>query len=1422
MTGNEKAYEALDALLNGPAGDSPAVQQDVLLVSGAPGTGKTEYAFEALVRGLKTYGDDKAVMTVSNRVIADGLADRVIRRIGASSQVRPVTTLSALAYRVLAAVAFDAGAPAPKLLNGAEQDALLRKVLATHLMHARTGDLCPTCLLLRSYFADDGWTASVVTDDRDGAASAGEGDADTVSMLERGISAAFVGQLRDMLARMDELGVDRERESLALGALRETIGAAGRGHAWRRAERLDVQWRLTFALRREYERAIGDDYRGQYRLDASRLLVDGAAALRDGARSATSPALLVVDDFQDTTLAGLRFLEALHRAGTRLLLVGNPDEAVQTFRGSYPEYVFGRAVDGVLKAKRAVLSGPSPEPGAPSYRDLVVSRVALSIPSPENEMTALPDRPGKPARWEGSLPITPVGTKPDDTSLRAALYRSPREELDDVVWRIKRTHLDFGEAWNTMAVIAHDNATVRMFGERLRRDGVPVRYSSVTRPLRDEPFVQGLFSLIELARLRRQGIMGCLMAPEETSRYVRSRVASLMACPLITTGAKPGEGRPARLAAVESAMNALVSLADILPDDARHGSGEPAAEADDEIPGAAGLSGLTGAWREMARRWYDAREARSDASGETVDDSLIGGSAPHDEAMGFSTNALYVMLAFDDAQAPASDIMDMIAHVMGRDPQIRAWRRLWHAVGAVAAGLDGLESREPQYVLSLAWDAMGVAGAWQTAALANTSEGRAANDRLDAAMRLFQYAEGGTAGHDIVAFAEQVRSMQIEADSLAHVGPVEQAVTLSTPAGAVGRHWTHVWMPALQQGVWPNLAERGTLFGGDDLADIMLHGEYAGGGLETSRGMADPRLTAVLSSEKKGLLVALTRAIGASATVTVSAVRNDDLTPSDFLYGYMPERFDRGQADYTGVGSAAGAASDAGSTGGEAKGDERGHGYDGLDADPRGLVAAARITLARDASDDAGAKDAARALALLARHGIESAEPENWSFPTRNPSDRGDGDDVASATQEGTPHGRNDGREAVPVSSGQAHPVATLSPSAVDRIWDCPVCWMLENRFAGPRPGSVAAGFGTLIHAVAQQGSEEGLDMPGFMAGSGREERTEAVLSRLRAIYEGLRPDPDAVGDPADRYAMIRKDADAETALAAIAGYFVSSNEPDYLGRNGDNFDIGTLERADCEEEFTARITLARLLPVYNGLPGMHAVTAHELGALMGTLVGGWPEGMSDDLTVRLSGRIDRKETRTVRGGTRIRLIDYKTGQPPTIRQAANDLQLVCYQLGLAFPEQGDVRLEDVTPVAQSALFHVACNDTPAESYAPEGAYQPALFTGGTLNAEAFMKRFHYPSADKLLDMPHPHPERRPEGLHDVSDEAWREFASLDGTQALWALTMIARVFYAAAASRSATIVAHPTARHIGRCRMKDVCPACAGAVDTIFETRLA
>ena len=111
------------------------------------------------------------------------------------------------------------------------------------------------------------------------------------------------------------------------------------------------------------------------------------------------------------------------------------------------------------------------------------------------------------------------------------------------------------------------------------------------------------------------------------------------------------------------------------------------------------------------------------------------------------------------------------------------------------------------------------------------------------------------------------------------------------------------------------------------------------------------------------------------------------------------------------------------------------------------------------------------------------------------------------------------------------------------------------------------------------------------------------------------------------------------------------------------------------------------------------------------------------------------------------------------------------------------------------------------------------MFTDGSLNAEPFTPRYWYKDPNRFFDIPAIDPATPPEG---VSAEAWAQFAALAGTQTLWSLTMIARVFYAAAASRSAIIEAHPQDTHIGFCRMKNVCPACAGQIDTIFETRQA
>ena len=1345
----------------------------VTLIAGAPRSGKTEFALDMLIAAMKRYGDANAVMTVSGRQIADMLGDRAIRELSAVSQARPVTTLSAVAFRLLTAARSAQGKPLPKLLNGAEQDVIIRKVLASHVEHRQHGDECATCDLLRVYFAVSEWSGLVADDSTD----------------------AFANQLRDMLARMNEIGAKPELENMLIAR-----AASRNGELDARRERLRTQWRLAFALREEYNAAIRAAYSGEYRLDASQLMIDATEAVSD-IRDADIPNMLIVDDFQDATLAGFVLLEALHNRGTRLLLVGNPDEAVQTFRGSYPEYLFNEAQSrmGARLERIENLYAACENDGAQTirnasnrqnvhddYRTLVATRVSLSIASTEPTDVPLPERPGKMRNIPGAMPIealpsgnTDACVTPADGSVETALYRSSSEELDDVVWKIKTEHLQRSREWNDMAVITHDNATVRAFGERLRADGVPVRYSSVTRPLKDEPFVQGLFALIELAELKRRTIAASGMDPQAAGSYIRSRVASIMASPLITVGGdRQHEGRPARLASVESAMHALASLAEIVGDDEIRAQ-DSANMAKTDVEQQSSLLRLVADWHEyMAKCHAISDEGQHDGGHDGDQNDPV-----------FDMDALYVLLL----EGNTDRVIDTIASVTGSDPQVKAFASLWKVLDKTCEAEHKLVLHEPQYVLDCAWRACGKAEIWQRVALEHSAAGRAANDRLDAAMRLFNYASGGEssgefAARTIEAFMEQVRSLTIEADSLAHTAPIDQAVTLTTPAGAAGRHWNLVFLPSLQQGQWPNLTPRNTLFGGEELADVMLHGELSDT-VTTSAGKRDAQLAAVLASEQKSFLVALTRA---DECAVMSAVLNDDHVPSDFLYGYVPEWFDRDRdadmerREYAAIGS---------------QGD-----YAGLESDPRGLIAAARSVLAMEPSNSPKARDAAETLALLASRGIRAADPDCWPFV----------EEPVSLAE----------RETIQDGKTRQSDVVTLSPSAVDNLWACPVCWMLENRFSGPRMGSVATNFGSLIHTVAQKATEAGLDMPEQHTAISDMDNIDAITEQMYAEYERLRGDLNGITDPAQRYQALKKDEQAKDALRNIATYFVQSNHGDYPIKNNDAFSVGKLTKAEPELKFTAKFDFDDILAAYNAMDGIHAISRNELIAIMGTLVGGWPQtGMSEHLTVRLTGRIDRVERRDMADGTQqVRLIDYKTGASPNGEGLFNDLQLVCYQLGLVFPEgsglHGAQAVAAAPNITQSALFHVTKHAFPAPygNTAAESHMQQALFANGSLNTGAFVPRYYIKKLDKDFQ----------DGLDEmlppmeVSDEHWSEFVGLRNTMAVWSLTMIARVFYAAAASRANEITARPTSEHMKYCRNTAVCPACAGEQNTVFERRTA
>ena len=1573
-----------------------------MLVYGAPNTGKTSFAVRAAVAGCRRWPQRVTAMVVQNRTLAASIDASIIRELGVSRQSRPVGTLASLAFRIISAYCKSQHKPAPKLLNGAEQDALLRKVVRSHVQHVERGDNgdCAVCALLQEYFGTPSWVGTLTCGGEDSAnVSAISSTADSVTSVTSAASAtsvsstyatvnsqleisnAFMHQLRDMIARLDELGVgDAASEQavfVALDSVESNISSSTMPQVRVLLDRRRTQWRLAFALRTQYREALASAYVGSFRLDTSQLLVEGVKAAKYLQQSAEMPVLLVVDDFQDITLAGLSFVETLVSLGTRVVLLANPDESVQAFRGAYPDYSVTVAVEGPLRAAEYTLSQsdqldptnqlnptpqsspqPSSQLSAPTMRDILSARVSLSLTSQHSTDVALPNRPWKTPIFAGTLPVVSLkqlnnsaqssNTLDDDGTVCTALYRSQREELDAVLWHIKREHMVNRRRWSDMALIAHDNATVRLFGEQLRQDGVPVRYSLVTRPLKDEPFVQGLFALMELAYAVQRGMSGIvsrlsvgnnaddLLRPESSATsatsatsanlsslasWVRSRVNLIMESPLASVHCadmgllnSTGAEIPAKLGTVEALLRSLASLAAVIESDA--------------LAQSSPLLSLMQLWDDVRAKLLVAARERSAASQVLVDDRLVEdsnisnvgnisnagniGNAGDNSGLSrtFSLDACY-MLCFvqairyadgdgasdgEHSTLPQVTVLSLLKTMAPHNPHVQAFAKVWDWVQQLASGMrKNSDLLRAKYALGEAWKICNVDKRWQRTALQHNREGYCANDRLDAAMRLFDYVSAydsadsldsvasdfvtadfadfadsadsspshARSSSDIADFIAQVRGMEIEADSLAHVAPHPDAVTLTTPAGAVGKHWPLVWMPTVQQRVWPNLAPRSTMFGAESLANVILASRQRS---INATDLAANDKASVFAGEQRSFLLAVTRA---TECLHLSAQYSDSAVPSDFLYYYLPERYYNNEDSRTPF-------------------TEFTLPFAGLDMDVRGLVCAARSKIARaevararvetvgcegvrscaDVPSCEAVVDAAQALQLLSDNGVECANPKQWDFMNDITEDvekftnctqksekvTEESEKVAEKVAKNTKNTKN-----IETEESASRPVVSLSPSAVDSLWACPVCGLLSRQLAGPQKGSVATYVGTLIHETARWASEnQHYDLPetkveetcaeasvtsesSYSPYVSKVRRINAIAQNMADYYASIAPELADIRDTRERYSALARQTNIMRALTTIAQYLVTAYDQSTYQLDAQKSDsgmlqtlsaskktisngIGTLQKAYCELPTSAHFGFDDITAVLNNTlqaANLPTMQLSDVIALMGALVGGWPDGVCDDLQVHIHGRIDRMETRThADGSTSMRVLDYKTGKALSASGVFNDLQLVCYQLALVFADEKPLISNPHAPtIARSMLFHVVYNDTPAQDHnVAENVYQPPLFVGNMLNNNPPESRVGFKTMSRLFDNPQREKllSERPEG---VSEQAWQSFRCLSET-AQWSLNMIARVCYAAAVVRSQRIVAHPTSQHVQYCRSQQVCPACAGRLDTVYEVR--
>lgn len=400
-----------------------------------------------------------------------------------------------------------------------------------------------------------------------------------------------------------------------------------------------------------------------------------------------------------------------------------------------------------------------------------------------------------------------------------------------------------------------------------------------------------------------------------------------------------------------------------------------------------------------------------------------------------------------------------------------------HRLRAMIRAVRDHRTADAEQIIWEAWDAAALAGGWRRAALGapgdvDGARARLAGSRLDALLELFAAAERLTArrpGAGALDLVEQIRAQAVVEDTLAPAAAPRGRIAVLTPAQIAGEQRDTVVLARLQEGAWPDLRLRSTLFGAAELS--LLAAARSGAELPSDpESLRAIQRSQVIADELRLAISAMARA---RTRVLVTAVQDEQLEPS---------------ALHEAIASLA------------ARAGEPWIDLDRLRQDPgpapdaRQLVAALRRRLHDE--DPQRSQDAALALHALSRAGAPGTDPSSWYH--QDPSS------IEPLHDEGS--------------------VIGLSPSALERAVDCPQSWLME-RAGGTRSGGPAQLIGTALHHLAQihpQGPEGGTDdlleelhtllrsVPGTETWSGRR-RVRRAEDAARLLAEHLRTAPDAL-----------------------------------------------------------------------------------------------------------------------------------------------------------------------------------------------------------------------------------------------------------------------------------------------------------------------
>jgi superfamily I DNA/RNA helicase/RecB family exonuclease len=788
-----------------------------LRIVGGPGTGKTTLLLAATAQRMAA-GEDPArtLVLVGSRRAAGELRERLVRLgvgQGATSREALVRTVHSYAFGVLRLHAARHGDPPPRLLAGAEQDALVRDLLGGEVDGVVPGS---------------GWP----------------------QRIEPALAVpGFAAELRELLLRAAERGLGPE-ELAGLGARYEVAEWAAAGRFFRSYEQVTL---LRGAAGRGAPQATAPA------LDAAELVAAALDAL------AADPELLaaerervrhlVVDDAQDLDPQQMELVGVLGRSAGTVLLAGDPDQAVLTFRGADPAGMRAieaetvvltvdhrsaplvRAAGAAIAARlpgsgrerqRKAPAGEGPGDGTPgaqpasSASDLTASdpdgpQAGRTLPdglsegaggSPVQAHAAALDTPGAEGRSVG-------GAGWEEGRVAVRVFTSAAQEAGWIADQLRRAHLNDHVPWSRMAVLARSaRRALPALRRALLAAGVPIAAPPDELPLARQPAVVPLLMVLRYAT--RPGELDADAA------------TALLTSPL-------GSADPLRMRRLRRGLLRL-----------------KAAGSDELLDAGVG----------------DHSESAGQAEAAPADVERIG------------SDPLLVEALRAAAAGRPDPLVALPAH---ETAPLRRVGRLLALAGDAARGGESAEE-----VLWRVWQACGLDRRWSDASARGGPVGAAADRDLDAVLALFDAAArfaDRLPGADIATFTEYLSEQRLPADSLADRAPRAAAVELLTAHAARGREWDVVAVPGVQEGSWPDLRLRGSLLGNERLVDLLA-------GIAEPHGAPISRVAPLLAEERRLFYVACTRA---RHTLLVSAIQGEDEQPSRFLDELDP--LPAGQAD---------------------------------------------------------------------------------------------------------------------------------------------------------------------------------------------------------------------------------------------------------------------------------------------------------------------------------------------------------------------------------------------------------------------------------------------------------------------------------------------------------------------------------------------